>query len=45
MILYVTAFGDIRRWIRDVKTDAQEKAAIEQKKAATPAKPVEAGGK
>ena len=37
MILYVTAFGDIRRWIRDVKTDAQEKAAA--------AKPVEGGGK
>jgi len=37
MILYVTAFGDIRRWIRDVKVDAQEKAAV--------AKPAEAGGK
>ncbi len=39
MILYVTAFGDIRRWIRDVKADAQEKAAVEQKKTAAPAKP------
>ena len=39
MILYVTAFGDIRRWIRDVKADAQEKAAVEQKKTAAPAQP------
>ena len=39
MILYVTAFGDIRRWVRDVKAEAQEKAAVEQKKTAVPAKP------
>jgi hypothetical protein len=37
MIIYVTVFGDIRRWSRDVKADAQEKAAA--------AKPAEAGGK
>jgi regulator of sigma E protease len=44
MILYVTAFGDIRRWIRDVKTEAQEKAAAtEQQRKVETAKPVEAG--
>ncbi|MDI1318642.1 MAG: RIP metalloprotease RseP, partial [bacterium] len=38
MMLYVTVFGDIRRWARDIKADKD--AATEQaKKAAEPAKP------
>jgi hypothetical protein len=35
MIIYVTVFGDIRRWSRDVKADAQEKAAATAKPAAS----------
>jgi regulator of sigma E protease len=40
MILYVTTFGDIRRWVQDVRADAQAKEAAEAaKKPAEPAKP------
>ena len=41
MMLYVTVFGDIRRWARDIKADTQarESAAEHVKKAAEPAKP------
>jgi len=41
MMLYVTVFGDIRRWARDIKADnqaqARETAAEQTKKAAEPA--------
>lgn len=41
MVLYVTVFGDIRRWISDsrAETQAREAAAEQPKKAAEPAKP------
>ena len=41
MMLYVTVFGDIRRWARDIKADTQarESAAEQTKKTAEPAKP------
>ncbi|MFI5336760.1 MAG: RIP metalloprotease RseP [Opitutales bacterium] len=40
MLIYVTIFGDLRRWIRDAKADAQAKeAAAEVAKPAAPAKP------
>jgi regulator of sigma E protease len=40
MVLYVTVFGDIRRWISDNRAEAQAKeAAADQKKPAEPAKP------
>ena len=41
MMLYVTVFGDIRRWAREIKADTQarESAAEQTKKAAEPAKP------
>lgn len=41
MMLYVTVFGDIRRWARDIKADAQarEAAAQQANKTAAPAKP------
>ncbi len=39
MMIYVTVFGDIRRWARDIKTDAQlkEAAAERSSKATEPA--------
>ncbi|MFI5337628.1 MAG: RIP metalloprotease RseP, partial [Opitutales bacterium] len=40
MLIYVTIFGDLRRWVRDAKADAQAKeAAAEAPKQAAPAKP------
>ena len=41
MMLYVTVFGDIRRWAHDIKADTQarESAAEQTKKTAEPAKP------
>jgi len=40
MMIYVTVFGDIRRWARDIKADTQAREAAEQaQKAAEPAKP------
>ena len=40
MIFYVTIFGDIRRWVRDAKADAQAKAAAaEVQKVVPPAAP------
>ena len=39
MMIYVTIFGDIRRWIRDSRTEAAAKEQVEQKKPAEPAKP------
>jgi regulator of sigma E protease len=41
MVLYVTVFGDIRRWISDsrAETQAREAAAEQPKKTAEPAKP------
>ncbi|MBI2496509.1 MAG: site-2 protease family protein, partial [Opitutae bacterium] len=38
MMIYVTVFGDIRRWARDIRADAQAREAV-----AEPAKPAEAG--
>jgi regulator of sigma E protease len=41
MMLYVTVFGDIRRWARDIKADSQAREAATERaqKAAEPAKP------
>lgn len=41
MMIYVTVFGDIRRWARDIKADTQarEAAAGRANKTAEPAKP------
>ncbi len=39
MMIYVTIFGDIRRWIRDSRAESAAKEQVEQKKPAEPAKP------
>lgn len=41
MMIYVTVFGDIRRWARDIKADTQAREAATERaqKAAEPAKP------
>ncbi len=41
MMIYVTVFGDIRRWARDIRADTQAREAVaaSAKKAAEPAKP------
>src|SRR5262249_46329603 len=39
MVLYVTIFGDIRRWVRDSKADAQARDAADKQKQTAPAKP------
>lgn len=40
MMIYVTVFGDIRRWARDIKADTQAREAAEQaQQPAEPAKP------